>query len=216
MIRGSLIASVAGLALGLSLSAPALADGHQSYDWSGSYFGIKGGGAFSDANASTTTISIDETFDGGTIGIMSGYNWQNGHWVFGLDSDSSYSSLDESFSNADIELKYVGTTRARVGYAYDRFLPYVTGGLATGYADVSIPGLGSESEFLYGYAVGAGFDWAIDDTWHLRAEYLFVDYSEESFTFSTGTLDFDVEELHLVRVGLSMDTDWVFDRILGN
>ncbi|WP_350333302.1 outer membrane protein [Coralliovum pocilloporae] len=213
MTRGFALSTISGLAFLAAAALPAHAG--EPHDWSGSYFGIKGGAAFSDTKV-TDGGSISNSDNGGTIGILSGYNWQQGNWVFGIDSDSSYSSLDTSFGAASVETKYIGTTRARVGYAYDRLLPYVTAGLATAYVDATAASGESESEFLYGFAVGGGVEWAIDDTWQLRAEYLYIDYAEEDFRFTGGIAEIDVEDVHLVRVGISMDTDWVLDSLLGN
>ncbi|WP_350333301.1 outer membrane protein [Coralliovum pocilloporae] len=203
------------------------ANAEEPYDWSGSYFGIKGGAIFSDANITNSVISsgtLHNAADGVTIGVMSGYNWQHGHWVVGIDTDFSYSSLEDEFAGSlSLDTNYIGTIRARVGYTYDRFLPYVTAGLATSYVDAtsvlaatnSSLFLGSKGDFLYGFTVGGGVEWAIDDTWRVRAEYLYVNYEEDSVDFPVLPLRATFDELHLVRVGISMDTDQVLDGLFG-
>ena len=80
--------------------------------------------------------------------------------------------------------------RGRWGYVVGPVLPYITGGLAYGRvvstitsngvhfndagATVAYGSSASFSDWLLGYAVGAGFDWAVSSDWRFRAEYLFV------------------------------------------
>src|SRR3954447_4488845 len=63
-------------------------------NWSGSYIGIEGGGAWGSAVVHSEVTGLDQTprFDvkGGMIGYTSGYNLQNGHWVYGYEGDTSY------------------------------------------------------------------------------------------------------------------------------
>ena len=73
---------------------------------------------------------------GGTVG----YNWQamGSPWVFGLEGDIDWSNIKDNFANAtcptgcQTKNNWLGTVRGRVGYALDRVMPYVTGGLAVG------------------------------------------------------------------------------------
>ena len=53
-------------------------------------------------------------------GIQIGHNWQIGNRVFGLEADLSFAD----------GLDYLGSLRARLGYARDNWLLYVTGGVA--------------------------------------------------------------------------------------
>ena len=80
---------------------------------------------------------------GGLVGLTVGYNWQalGSPWVFGIEGDINWSDMKGSFANVacpfgcQIKSEWFGTVRGRVGYAVDRVMPYVTGGLADG--DVS-------------------------------------------------------------------------------
>ncbi len=78
---------------------------------------------------------------GGFGGGQIGYNWQGalggGNTVFGIEADFQggdiYNQLIDAAGNSfKSELDYFGTVRARLGYASDRSLYYVTGGLAYG------------------------------------------------------------------------------------
>ena len=84
----------------------------------------------------------------------------------------------------------LGTLRARLGYAFDSMLLYGTGGLAYGgvkgttalsYANVPNQGTNAQQVNLvtssasrtnWGWALGAGGEYAIDTKWSVKAEYL--------------------------------------------
>ena len=63
----------------------------------------------------------------------------------------------------------------RLGYAADRFLPYVTGGAAFGNIQASTPGFAGSSTTNLGWTVGAGIEFALAGNWTAKAEYLYVD-----------------------------------------
>src|SRR5262245_61203840 len=62
--------------------------------WSGSYVGIEGGGAWGRAIVHNDVKGVDQTprFDlkGGFIGYTSGFNIQNGNFVYGYEGDTTY------------------------------------------------------------------------------------------------------------------------------
>ena len=70
---------------------------------------------------------------------------------------------------------WLGTARGRIGYAFNQFLPYFTGGLAVGNLNASIPGVGSSSNTNTGWTIGAGVEVALTRNWSVKAEYLYVD-----------------------------------------
>jgi outer membrane immunogenic protein len=73
--------------------------------------------------------------------------------------------------------------RGRVGYlVFPDTLLYFTGGLAYGRvnADFSLhPSLGTtavtDSETRTGWVIRGGLEWALDRSWRVRAEYLYMD-----------------------------------------
>ena len=119
-------------------------------------------------------------------GAQLGYNWQaaGSPWVFGLEADVSFGDIDgtatfttgvESFkTNTDT----LGTVRARLGYAVDRALWYVTGGLAWANHEMTLtaPAFGTvtSSNTHLGWAIGGGLEWAFADAWTAKIEYLYV------------------------------------------
>jgi outer membrane immunogenic protein len=70
---------------------------------------------------------------------------------------------------------WLGTVRGRLGYAIDRFMPYVTGGLAVGDIKNNISGIGSASDTKAGWTVGGGLEYAFNGPWSAKVEYLYVD-----------------------------------------
>lgn len=97
----------------------------------------------------------------------------------------------------------------RVGYAFENFLPYVTGGFAVGRvkgtADRGACGFTPTcgySDTRWGWSAGAGVEWAMNQKLSLKAEYLHVNLGTPSFRASnipsTDAIDFDT-----VRVGIN-------------
>lgn len=87
-----------------------------------------------------------------------------------------------------------GTLRARAGWAVGNFLPYAFAGFAAGQANVNIaetttvvqtspPGTfvfsataGKNNEWLYGFTVGGGLDYALTHHIFMRGEYEYVQF----------------------------------------
>ena len=83
----------------------------------------------------------------------------------------------------DQEFNFLGTARARVGYAAERTLIYVTGGAAFGNIQTGLnPPATFDSTTRVGWAAGAGLEYAFSGNWSAKAEYLFVDLGTASCT----------------------------------
>lgn len=198
-----------------------------AYDWSGFYFGLQGGYAWGDSR-STDTISdtgeIHATAELDPEGIFggahAGYNIQlDDNIVLGIEADINASdidaSTDEVFDEGSLtgfihrsELDWFGSLRARAGFAMDRFLPFVTGGLAVGHYKLNLDHGDDPSkndEVLAGWTVGGGFEYAFSDNFTGRIEYRYADYGTLNSTFD----DFPDEDLEAdlstqdVRVGVT-------------
>ena len=163
-----------------------------------------------------------------------GYNWQAGMWVFGVEADFQGSDVRGSVTinttgfpgfvpitaTATEKLDWFGTARGRVGIAANTALFYVTGGLAygrvshsffTAAAAVGQSAFGSDAQVDVGYTVGAGVEWAFNNNWSVKGEYLYMDLGNRSTTAFgvTGTpvgatLNLrEREQYNIVRVGLN-------------
>lgn len=186
-------------------------------DWTGFYAGVQLGGAFGSdpeginfspltptlATAFSPSGAVPDAgfsgdFDNGLIGgLHVGYDHQfaNGFVVGGI-VDVSFTDIGDfqrgrsrTPANYDFtrELDVLVTGRARLGYAVDRFLPYVTGGVAYGnlesrYTDTSaatIQSLSDEDDAV-GYTVGGGVETMITQRLSLGVEYLYTNLGDDA------------------------------------
>jgi outer membrane immunogenic protein len=202
----------------------------QAPGWTGFYVGVQAGGG--SGKARQTEFSGFDTGDykssGGLVGVTWGYNWQIGNTVVGFESDAAWAKISGSTDGTSsiigpcfgvtprcsAELQAFGTSRLRLGYTYDRWLPFIAGGMAWGYVkgsegDVPAGGsVGSGAEFHYGWTIGAGVEAMIDPHWSAKAEYLYADLrSGKSFSEGvagiTSTTESVAMKVHVVRVGLN-------------
>jgi len=174
------------------------------YNWTGFYAGLHAGAFIGQGKVDAAK------FDGtGFIGgVHAGYNAQfDGGFVVGLETDIDYSSFSKSktvtdgvvVARAKFKNEWQGSTRARIGYAFDNILPYITGGVAYGDQKVSIAGVGSNSDTRVGWTAGAGVEYAIDQNWLVRGEARYVDLGSKNVNLA-GTrhkVKFDGADLNL-------------------
>ena len=168
------------------------------FSWEGFHIGISGsyaGGVSSHYSQlyllSGSFLAIPTSSSVGTSGYLVGY--QNGYnWVFanglvaGYESEFNYANVSATNTNgffagagASTRLQWFGMERLRFGYAYGRFLPYITGGLAYGKVLPYGQQWGalfplSQSAWQGGFAIGAGIEYAFLDNWTVKAEYIFT------------------------------------------
>ena len=69
-------------------------------------------------------------------------------------------------------LDYIGTVRGRIGYAFGRWMPYVTGGLAWGHTRALInDGSGSIiGQYKPGWTAGLGLEFAVSGNWTAKLD----------------------------------------------
>jgi outer membrane immunogenic protein len=145
------------------------------FNWTGAYIGINGGGGWGRSNYADV-----EKYDvsGGMIGATVGYNWQFGTWVVGLEGDADWANIKGSGVFAETKNDFLATIRGRLGYSFDRFMPYVTGGLAVGNVKASDIWGFSKDQTNAGWTVGAGVEFAFAPQWTAKIEYLYVDLGD--------------------------------------
>jgi outer membrane immunogenic protein len=154
------------------------------FSWAGFYVGINGGygwgtSSWTDVTAGTTTADFDTT--GGLVGGTLGYNFQTGVWVWGLegDIDASWIKGTETAScgsvGCETKNEWLATARGRIGYAADRWLPYLTGGAAFGDIKLTLPASTTQTTTNVGWTVGGGLEYAFTGQWSAKVEYLYVD-----------------------------------------
>jgi outer membrane immunogenic protein len=203
--------SGAAVAADMPVKAPPIA---APFSWSGCYIGGNVGGAWGDIDQ---TVSVPDRFvipssgrsSSAIAGGQLGCNWQyTPNWVFGIEGDINWLHLKRSHDFAlrnptnnseDVtgsqttKLRWLTTARARLGYAWDRSLLYVTGGLAGGDVKSSVSMeitnigggssvfSGSTSDVRWGWAVGAGYEYAFTRTISGKLEYLHFDLGNVNY-----------------------------------
>ena len=211
------------------------------YNWTGVYAGVNLGGSWGRQCAEIfdggiPVASACDHMNGVIGGGQIGYNWQFAPWfgwgngtVLGLEGDFQGSSekTDDNFGFAGFtsagttfpavsgtftdRLQWFGTIRGRAGIAFDRWLPYVTGGWAYGHRTLDIGGFSTSNTLTDGWTVGGGFEWAFWQNWTAKFEYLYIDFGNRdpditglvfppptSLTLTTGHL-----RDHIARAGVN-------------
>ncbi|WP_448951783.1 outer membrane protein [Labrys neptuniae] len=208
------------------------------FSWTGFYGGVQAGYTWGKSDYSNYRIS-DGLWDykgkldakGFTAGVYAGYNYQfQNNLVIGLEGDINYDNAKGSNhargnlnfpvpgveaisrSSQEAKLKWDGSVRARVGYAIDRFLPYVTAGVAFGKYDYN-PTWQIDSALHYsstrtGWTIGAGLEYAVTDNLIARVEYRYTDYGKKDYldyaASAQGLYNDRIDlKTHTIRAGIS-------------
>ncbi|WP_273792014.1 outer membrane protein [Brucella anthropi] len=178
-----------------------------SFTWNGAYIGGQIGYGWGKSKFDDGFDTLELKPDGFLGGLYAGYNFDLGNnVVLGIDGDVTYNNLKDDFTGAggslESKLRWSGAVRGRVGYAFDRFLPYIAGGVAFGQVknsgDVG-PIEFSESKTLTGWTAGAGVDYAATDNVIVRLEYRYTDYGDKDFNLGGFNVndDFKTNEVRL-------------------
>jgi len=180
----------------------------QPFSWTGFYGGVQGGygwGAESDNFDAISGYALDHIGTSGAIGgAHIGYNYQYPNsFVIGLYGELDASGLSGGksahivgqegtiVSSLSMRNTWQGFALARAGVAFDRLFIYGTGGLAvaddkeTYYVnDPSFPPAwaGSQTNTLFGWAVGLGADYAFSDRWSMNTEVRYADFGRASYS----------------------------------
>jgi len=147
------------------------------------------------------SVSPKGVLGGGQIG----YNFQTGSVVWGGIADFQFSDMTQSNTVAvpglggffpenqshSAKIEWFGTVRGRIGYAFNNFLPYISGGLAYGKVSstlnlfVPFSGAalaGQSGTTRAGWTLGAGFDYALTNNWSVGIDYLYLDLGHDTVT----------------------------------
>jgi outer membrane immunogenic protein len=219
---------LAGLGLAAVLATPAFASDMPGrslpppraptfvpfFTWNGFYLGLNAGYGFGLSSwTNTVTQATTGNFDvkGGVFGGTIGYNVQFSTAVFGVEGDIAWSSIKGSSSPAgcagpcETSNTWLGTARGRLGYAFDRFLPYVTAGAAFGEIKGTFGTGASFTDTKVGWTAGLGMEYAFLGNWSAKLEYLYVDLGKVTCTAAcSGVTPIDVTfTSNIVRAGVN-------------
>jgi high affinity Mn2+ porin len=196
------------------------------YDWSGFYVGGHVGYVRGDAGvtlADPTSVGFTSSFGSLIGGGHVGYSYLLPAQVLvGIEADMSFlnalSADDLAWSRltptADIAEKvdYMASLRGRLGYAFPRWMIYVSGGPALALGRyLANPGARDDLDKLLhlhaGWAVGGGAEVAIARPWTARVEYLYHSFGRADVMFPSGTSAVSALDSHSIRVGLNYKID---------
>jgi outer membrane immunogenic protein len=179
--------------------------GAAAYNWSGVYVGAAIGWA--SINYDELENDYFDRRDGSFAGaVYAGYNFQMNNVVLGIEGDLNFRNAEpeDNFTNP-LNQNLGGSVRGRIGYAIDRFMPYMTAGVAIANFEADHDGDGADvaKKTMTGYSVGAGVEWAVTDNLIVRGQYLYSDFGTDEFDFvGTHTHEYDVRT-HDVLLGVA-------------
>lgn len=173
----ALIAAAPALAADLYRGPAFAATPFSPYNWNGAYVGVNLG--YQWGKATNWSVNPSGLMGGGQLG----YNWQSGSFVFGVEADLQASAADDTFGAYKFANPWFGTVRGRGGYAMNNVLIYLTGGLAYGGGRVTF-GPASESQTHTGWTIGAGVEVGLTPNWSAKAEYLYVELSDQAYVLT--------------------------------
>jgi outer membrane immunogenic protein len=177
-------------------------------NWSGAYLGLKGGwqsgqGNFqfvSDDRVYTTSPNLTGLAAGANLGFLKQFD--NG-FIVGAELDANILQIanknsqfyqgGDPISNifGSTKMNWDASARIRAGYAFNRFMPYVTGGLAMANVDYGYDVLppfkklfkpSQINDSLFGWTIGAGAEFALTEKLSTRLEYRYSDFGPASNT----------------------------------
>ena len=176
------------------------------YNWTGFYVGGHVGYLWGRTHVEEEgTVVEDGAPTNGVIGgALAGYNWQYNQFVFGLEGDFGWTNAKGTGTAQQTttittqapnkyDFDWTGHVRGRVGYAADRWLFFVAGGLAI--ADfnfhegaittttVVVPPPGGT---YVGWSIGGGIEYAITQNLLGRVEYLYDHFGHKDYVGSDG------------------------------
>lgn len=212
------------------------------YNWSGFYIG--GHAGYGWAKADTTVLdNLSGAFPRNTVfsskpdgflgGLQAGVNWQTGAWVFGIEGEYSWTSIDDhnvfnsrtvaGFTNAqDRDLDYVATVAGRIGYAWNNSLLYFKGGWAwtstsnfavTRNAAGAVVTTSTADSDRDGWLIGAGWEYGFAPNWSFKVEYNYMDFgSKDGFAqFTVGASPRPRStnlDMQVIKAGVNYRFDW--------
>jgi len=183
------------------------------FDWSGFYVGLHAGGAGS--RVGWTYVASGNTANhngsGAFGGVQLGFNSQSGNFVFGAEADLAFAGISGATAcpnpafSCRSNINWLGSARARVGYAFDRAMIYATGGLGFGgvrIETINVTTVGQHRGML-GWTLGGGAEFALGKNWSVKAEYAYYDFGRANFTVDSGFQVSARPQIHTGKIGVN-------------
>jgi opacity protein-like surface antigen len=178
--------------------------------WAGDYAGVVAGGLFARPKTSFGGASTSNAVNGAEYGFFAGHNFMFGSWMLGFEgatllTDAHGTGPQPGIANVSFEDFFETDLRGRAGYAFGRFLPYITVGAAWSRSQqVDLATLSQRGNiFSEAVATGGGVEYAIDDRWAANLEYLHDTPFSHTSTGLDGVALAQKRSADEVRVGLA-------------
>ena len=205
----------------MPVKAPPIAAPPPVFSWTACYIGGNLGGKRGSIEGSARSDPFAPLFPAGALfpfdsdsetgfvyGGQVGCAWQTGSFVWGIEGDFNGTDISRDFvvppgggplglflpgDRFSISNDWQASIRGRLGWAFDRFQLYATGGVAWANFNVEValvptrfdPGvIASRDKTLQGWTVGGGFEWAFAPNWSLGLEYRFSQYDGDENSFN--------------------------------
>jgi outer membrane immunogenic protein len=217
VISGSALAADLSRAPPVYTKAPIMAP---IYNWNGFYLGINGGGGWGRSRfdfSGVGTTSGDFNTSGGLFGGTAGFNWQSSTFVFGVEGDGDWANIKGSAACPAVGFtcstsdSWLATARARLGYAANEWLFYVTGGGAFGDVKMATTFFPGQSVTKTGWTAGGGIEYGFAPNWSVKVEYLHVDLGSAGCSIPNCSLLTQANvpfRAEIVRAGLNWRFNW--------
>jgi outer membrane immunogenic protein len=148
----------------------------------------------------TSDADVSMDISGFIGGVQAGWNNQfSPNALFGIEGDFALSGVDGDddvgIGSAETDLDWLGSLRARLGFASGTVLIYVTGGAAwagTGFSYNNGTDNGSDSDTQFGWTAGGGAEFLIAENLTFKAEYKYYDLGEASYSVNGANVEADI------------------------
>jgi len=215
-----------------------------AFTWTSCYLGAHAGGGWASKDVTDPVQLVQDSISGGpvtagvttvnvspsgaVIGGQIGCDYQFApNWVVGVEGAASGSTMKGSTSVA-LPLGFPGdsalvtarndflpSVTARLGYAVDRWLLYVKGGVAWAGDKYSVTGTFTGVPFGFegldsrgGWTVGGGVEWAFSGYWSAKLEYDYYQFGDRTVLMTdainafTGLVDVK-QSVQVVKLGVN-------------
>jgi outer membrane immunogenic protein len=198
-----MLAGSAAQAADMALKAPPPPPAPPPFSWTGFYIGGEIGGVWANGHLhdSIDGFNVSTSHDGVIGGAVVGYNWQVNNFVWGLEANFDWTSLNATGSGvfiptvgtlqASANTRWITTVSGRFGVAFNQVLYYgkLGGGWVGNTATITNLNTGasiSGSNTRDGWLGGVGVEWAFAPHWSTKIEYDYLGLN--SWTFGSGRI----------------------------
>jgi outer membrane immunogenic protein len=177
------------------------------YNWTGFYVGGHVGYLWGRTHVEEDGVVTEDGVptNGVVGGALAGYNWQYNQFLFGLEGDFGWTNANGTGVAAPpppvtttttqapnkYDFNWTSHVRGRFGYAADRWLFFVAGGLsiadfnfhegAITTTTVTVPGA-----TYVGWSIGGGVEYAVTQNLLGRVEFLYDNFGHKNYVGSDG------------------------------